>query len=243
MGVSEDGTRLTLPPANVGAAETLKHTRHTIRILFNQHQLPSELLAIPPTDLQQQVAPDALEDGSYKLIFNLANTKPWQFLAIVEHQLIDVWLEEGLDLIGLANDRRWTTLQEVRLVLPRMFSKFLARYGQHKMLAPEGIANYGYWASALWHSLTESELERLPANSLLVEASAPHWIRQGPVTAASATTLQFLPFGAQLGILSSQADYRPSSLSAQVAAVDYAIPRAPAVARGGPTARGTARAG
>jgi hypothetical protein len=197
-------TRLTLPAVrSKDKPPQLNHIRHTIRILFNQHQIPSELLVV----------------GEGKLLFNLVNTKSWQFLAVVEHQLVDVLPETDLTTIHLENDRRWTTVQEVRFILPKAFKNFLNAHQNAQTLDPiQGIdligdAHSGYLGAELRSRLTEldtPELAKLPSTTLLVEASSPHWIKQVPVSGVSPTTLQFLPNGSQLGILSNPQDFEPS---------------------------------
>ncbi|HEY9663800.1 MAG TPA: LamG domain-containing protein, partial [Allocoleopsis sp.] len=75
-----------------------------------------------------------------------------------------------------------------------------------------GRSSFGYWNRQFRQALTDNngELDRLPADMLLVDASAPHWVRKTPVKGASPTTLQFLPNGTQLGILSNPNDYSAS---------------------------------
>ncbi len=197
MSIKSQGnlTKLILPPA-----QALNHIRHTIRILLNQHSITAELLVV----------------GKDELLFQLARNQSWQFLAVVEHQLIDVL--PGTQLT-LENDRRWTTVQEVRLTLPETFRRFLlAQRGISTIDPVEGVdgledANSGYLAAKLRPQLAEGdtpELDKLSADTLLVEASAPHWLRKKAVLGASATTLQFLPNGSQQAILSNLQDYEPS---------------------------------
>ncbi|HAJ62161.1 MAG TPA: hypothetical protein DCP31_25395, partial [Cyanobacteria bacterium UBA8543] len=204
MSIKPEGnlTKLTLPSAltTTGQPQALKHIRHTIRILLNQHLIPAEVLVV----------------GKGELLFQLAKNQSWQFLAVVEHQLIDIL--PGTQLT-LENDRRWTTVQEVRLTLPETFKRFLSAQSNISTTDPvEGInalenANSGYLAAKLRAQLAGGdtpELDKLSADTLLVEASAPHWVRKEAIAPASATTLQFLPNGSQLGILSNPQDYAPS---------------------------------
>lgn len=107
MAYESEALSLTLPPART--TSSLSHIRHSLRVLFNQHEIPS---AIPVV-------------GEGNLLFNFAHDKPWQFLAVVEHQLIDIGVEEGKSIYKGRNDRRWTALQEVRFTSPKTFRKFL----------------------------------------------------------------------------------------------------------------------
>jgi hypothetical protein len=205
MFYDEEKRQLTLPAARPsGDSPALDHVRHTIRVLFNQHELPGGLLV--------------LSQGP--VIFHLAPEKPWQFLAVVEHQLIEVYPDSNLSTFRLQNDRRWTALQEVRLLSPQIFKAFLAyqRESAVNTLDPVrginwiGDANYGYLRGQLRTELEleDPELDKLPLGTLLVEASAPHWIKQTPLAVAGATPLQFLPSGNQAGILSNPQDYGPT---------------------------------
>ncbi|MBE9070779.1 hypothetical protein IQ260_29510, partial [Leptolyngbya cf. ectocarpi LEGE 11479] len=198
-----------LPSLDVGAGlRSLNHRRHTIRILFNQHQIPNALLTI----------------GRGVTLFQFAPSQAWQLLAVVEHQLVDIHASpaqaaERISIERVANDRRWTVVQEVRLTTPDHFRQFLTSLSTGNTLDPgEGIAtlgaaNQGYLSTKLQAMLLSGDspaLNVLPDNTLLVEASAPHWVNQTPVTTTSATTLQFLPNGNQLAILSNPQDYGPS---------------------------------
>ena len=159
----------------------LTHTRHTIRVLFNQHPLPSESLVLSPNE---------------KVFFNIG--QPWQFLAVVEHQLVEVAPVDGWENLNASNDRRWTTLQEVRLVAPQGFLDFLTENR-------DGFLDYGYLAGDL-PTLLEDALDKLPETTLIVEASAPHWVHCEPLSGGRMTTLQFLPNGSQHAILSGLAE-------------------------------------
>lgn len=204
MAFDQAQATLTLPAVrSSGTQPLLPHIRHTMRILFNQCAIPSDLLVV----------------GQNQLLFNLASAQAWQFLAIVEHQLIRVSPTPDLDSQSLEREHRWTALQEVRLFSPPTFKQFLRDIDAKQTLDPvsgtdeiEAVSD-GYLKATLRSLLAEGNqaaLDQLPADTLLVEASAPHWIRQTPVAAASPTTLQFLPNGSQHAILSSPQDYGPS---------------------------------
>jgi hypothetical protein len=265
-GMSLDDTtrELTLPAVRAGG--TLHHARHTLRVLLNQHEVPA----------------DAFEVSSDELIFRLKPGQAWQFLAVVEHQLVDV---DPVDFepahIVIANDRRWTVIQEIRLLAPADFKAFLhelvppadtfapwvenhnyaagdvvsyeseTTHENHvyrcerahlsqwnwnperstffwtqievdprlRTLAPSGRlallgqAVRGYVRTELMQQLAEgsgSALDQLAPGTLLVEASAACWIRQQPLQAGPAQTLQFLPGSTQLAILANEADFAPT---------------------------------
>ena len=213
MAFDAESARLTLPAARADdSAPSLDHARHTIRILLNQHDMPADILVI----------------GEGALLFNLAQDKTWQFLAIVEHQLIDITPGEQFETVTSAQDRRWTVLQEVRLTPPESFRQFLEIGGNMVIDPNDGIGPmsglHGYFREDIRQALTGAggpdSLGQLPPETLLVEASAPHWVRQSPASEANnppvtlpPTTLQFLPNGSQLGILSTPQDYAPSDPS------------------------------
>lgn len=89
---------LELPATTAGA--DLGHLRHVIRVLFDQHTIP----------------PDLPVTGRGHLLFELGN-RPWQFAAMVEHQLAHIAMEGGKP--ALQNAQRWTAMQEVRICTPR----------------------------------------------------------------------------------------------------------------------------
>jgi hypothetical protein len=215
-----DSTRsaLNLPAArnvSAGAQPQFRHTRHTMRILLNQHQIP----------------PDILVTGSGTLLFDMANGRSWQFLAVVEHQLIEVTPNTTLTAVTVAQDRRWTVAQEVRICSPATFKGFLATFntgstpgtsGPLTLDPAEGTkvlgeSHGGYFGTGMRtrlagsaQSSTVPELDRLTPGTLIVEASALHWISQHTVRTFSATVLQYLPNGTQLAALSTPGDFAPS---------------------------------
>jgi len=196
-----DQVRLTLPPAR-GVTTPLSHLRHTVRVLFNQHLVPAEALAA----------------GTDQLLFTLAPGRSWQFLAVVEHQLLQIDPTDDLGTVQRSRSVRWTVVHEVRVLLPTTFRKFLQTLATARTVDPTGgisdlgSISSGYLDSGLRARLTApgGELERLPDDMLLVEASAAHLVTRTPADAASPTALQYLPLGTQLALLSSPRDYAPS---------------------------------
>ncbi len=195
---AEDPMQLRLPAVALDE-QPLPHTRHTIRVLFNQHNIPAEML----------VAGDA------DLIFDFAPGNSWQFLAVVEHQLIDVTPNDrNFSDFTLSKDRRWTALQEVRFVSPDTFADFVRNVDTDAIDREQWVMNYGYLSEDLRDALiNDGALARLKHPTLLVEASAPHWVRMQPLAAnIGMTDLQYLPGGSQNAILSAPEDFFPSGV-------------------------------
>ena len=196
-----------LPAADQNGWRSLSHLRHSLRVLLNQHSLPVEQLAL----------------GAAGQVFKFQGDRPWQLLAVTEHQLLAVFADSD-SAYRLGQTRRWTTTQTVRLMPVGGFRTFLSQSQAQTVdpargSTPLGEASLGLWNSALQAQLLDTAAPALDAAALgeaalgamlMVEASAPHWLRTSPVVAASPTTLQFLPNGSQLGILSNPADYGPS---------------------------------
>ncbi|MEM7130406.1 MAG: hypothetical protein AAF702_29040 [Chloroflexota bacterium] len=182
------------------------HTHHTIRVLLNQQQLPSKIV--------RRSDPQDAEDGealpsSASSIFTLNAQHSWQFLAVVEHQLLGSKLTAPSDTddelvplpasIELVSERRWTALQEIRLLLPQTYAEFLEEEDAPIFDLVNGIAPrwslYGHFQSAWASRLTASDgadsLAALSADMLLVEASAPHWIRNQSVEELLAEQIDF----------------------------------------------------
>jgi hypothetical protein len=203
MTVGSTSAELALPA--VRGTAPLDHLRHTVRILFDQHAIP----------------PGTLETSPGDLLFQLAPGKAWQFLAVVEHQLLEVLPGAAFTSPTLRNDRRWVVVQEVRFLAP---SSLMAQLLQQevdalRLQAPAGGtallggAAYGYLGSGMRNLLakgTTPALAALAAGTLIVEASAVHWLKELPATASASTALQYLPSGMQLAALSRPEDYAPA---------------------------------
>ncbi len=204
----ENDTTLKLPALRPeGDAPPLNHLRHSMRVLFNQHEPPMKALAA----------------GAGNVLFDFADGQSWQFQAVVEHQLIEVETgaaNQPLAIKALRNDRRWTAAQEIRLMRPEKFSALLASFEQKNFVTLDGsrelaataltLANQGAQRGELIHFLRTGargdEFARLQ-QTLLVEASAPHWVRVKENTAGQFTNLQYLPRGTQRAILSTPSDF------------------------------------
>ncbi|QXJ25681.1 LamG domain-containing protein [Actinomadura graeca] len=194
--------RITLPAARAAGPPPLTHMRHTIRVLLNQHELPGSVLT----------------GAEGPLLFTFAQGQSWQTLALVEHQLVEVTPASDASGGTLGREARWTAVQEVRLLAPQRAAQFLRAMAALKTtdpvegVSPLGSVSAGYLGAGLSALLADSgaALDALPRDTLLIEASAHHLIRQTPVAESVATTLQFLPTGSQGALLSSPADYAPS---------------------------------
>ena len=198
LAMSHADGSLQLPDLRV--APSLDHMRHTVRVLLNQHEIP----------------PQALVVGEGPLLFALGGRQAWQFLAVVEHQLIDAYAQPSAPgdsraawEVTYRDDRRWTALQEVRWAGPRAFKAFLDQLGDGKLVNSDGTdASAAAYFDPRFRSLLADEgLQRLPHDVILVEASAPHWIKCAKTNRTSATALQYLPFGVQAAILSGPDEY------------------------------------
>jgi hypothetical protein len=202
---AESDRTLTLPAARgPNAASPLRHTRHTMRVLLNQQALDPALLA----------------PGPGQLLFQLAPGQTWQFLAVVEHQLLDLLptAAPGDAVAERGPQQRWTALQEVRILPRSSLIAFLETYGAVAARAFDPASGINTLSAAVDGSLRAGlrerlvdALDKLPDDTLLVEASAPHWISKRVLNDARPTTLQFLPGGSQHGILSGPQDYAPSA--------------------------------
>lgn len=198
----------TLPAVRpeTGSPQPLRHIRHTIRVLFNQHAVPRDVLGVtrPANHL-----------------FDFARDKAWQTIAVAEHQLVEIEMNARAEskprAIAMKGERRWTAVQEVRLVGPKKFHDFLQLLnGPTETSSPlenEGKtvpikeANAGYNREALLKKLiNDRDAEKLSA-SLLVEASAPLWIAMHDTKADALTNLQYLPGATQRAILSVPLDF------------------------------------
>lgn len=140
----QQGTALMLPGLD---DNLMDHTRHTIRVLLNQHEVPQTGI-VAGTSLAR--------------LYDFAPDAPWQFLAVVEHQLIDVLEEEdasapasGATVLNAANDRRWTALQEVRLIPPPAFDAFLSDQDGTAVYDP--VSRAARQIDAGWHAETERQ--------------------------------------------------------------------------------------
>jgi hypothetical protein len=207
LGMTPGATTATLTLPAARASGSLEHLRHTIRILFDQHVIPTGVFD-----------PSASAD----LVFQLGAAKGWNFLAVVEHQLVEVKPGATFTAPTLQNDRRWVAVQEVRLLSPASLKADLLaiKVDALKLQNPVGTTTlagdtaYGYLGTGLRALLAEGTtpaLDGLAPGTLLVEASAVHWLKELPLTAVSSPVpLQYLPGGTQLASLSRPEDYAPT---------------------------------
>jgi len=201
LGITYDAAtgKVELPPAR-GAGEAGGHTRHTMRVLLNQLGVDDDVVA---------PAPGAV-------LFQLLPGKTWRFLAVVEHQFLELTPTVGDYVRG--GERRWSVVQELRVTHPADLRRDLDLFGQALAVDPvRGIAPIGEHGRGLFQPETRAllglALDRLAVeapDTLIVEASAAHWVNTAPAAPARPTALQFLPGGSQHGILSDLDDFGPS---------------------------------
>lgn len=209
-----------LPPARLTGANqpTLDHVRHTLRVLFNQHEVPFEVL----------------DAGAETALFDFKTGGAWQFISVVEHQLARINYNPPLQenppvpaAISAANDWRWTAVQEVRLIAPQKFSDFLAPFfaaqPSEQILGTfptdddidldtrelsRVSAGYLYKPFLRLLKLKEAANELLKLNeTLLVEAGTIFKIINEPNNSSDFTNLQYLPSFIQRAILSIPEDF------------------------------------
>jgi outer membrane protein OmpA-like peptidoglycan-associated protein len=215
---SVNAATFTLPAARHRFPDlrpALHHWRHTARLLFNQHEVPQGLLVA----------------GEDNLLFTFREPQKnaWQLLAVVEHQLLEARVndpkEPSLQVKELKNERRWTAVQEVRLFAPAKFVELMKelRDGEYQTLDPRERfrlkplirTNRGYQREELIALLLgDSGLEKL-RETLLVDASAPHWLRVDGDLQGQFTNLQYLARGAQRALLSAPEDFASRAETAQ----------------------------
>jgi|GEM_PF-976606 len=110
-----------------------RHLRHSMRILLNQHKIPADILTEPV---------DSAENG---ILFTLSQDKSWQFLAVVEHQMIELDMPLALgelhDSDFIPRQYRWTAVQEVRWMSPRRYRQHLLfTLGKLNAVEPDAFA-------------------------------------------------------------------------------------------------------
>ncbi len=216
-----------------GNAGDLNHIRHTLRILFNQHEIDSK----------------ALTAGSGIVLFNFKDDAAWQFLAVVEHRLVDVGFRNLSTPLEQSNDRRWTAIQEIRFASPSKFSSYIRYFFDKENKPRKKIysalvgspskqenednsdplevlsidAHEFSRISAAFHykpfiekllaeTAGQNEITKLN-NAILVEASAIQKILNSSNSSNEPLNLQYLPGGIQRAILSVPEDYAMPSIT------------------------------
>jgi hypothetical protein len=187
----------------------LRHLRHTVRVLFNQHTAPAE----------------QLETSSQEFVFlKVKSGQVWTALATVEHQFVQVGLpESGEPRMG--GDARFTMVQEVRFCSPDTFADKLRALRNFNTLnlgfplAPTDmlidkvpVCMRGYLTDEMIERLTGNggALESL-SNAMLVEASAPAFLHRTAAERISQTNLSYLPSGTTRAMPTVLADYQSAS--------------------------------
>lgn len=190
--------QILLPAAKPNTTK-LNHLRHSLRVLFNQHELTAGLLTAV---------------NSPELLLNFKSETAWQFLAIVEHQLADISQDQKS---RIESERRWTVAQEVRFAHPDLLSKKLEQFDDLKTTHPAkheagtkkiDDVNFGYQRKEVIELLRRdgNQVKKL-TETLIVEASAIHWILPEEIAENGFTNLQYLPDLTQQALLSSPNDF------------------------------------
>jgi outer membrane protein OmpA-like peptidoglycan-associated protein len=192
-------------PKRDGSADGWRHFRHTLRVLFNQHELE----------------PKGYAAGSGNVLFRLNNAS-CQFLAAVEHQLSDVSMD-GSSMMKLRRRWRWCAVQEVRFIRPADFSVYLnttASYhhglqpGKHdwdtqSLGAAFQSSHREAWLKELKLGQADDQIALLGEDALFVEASVPLWLKIPDAQSERSptmTALQYLPNAVQTAELAALED-------------------------------------
>lgn len=118
LGLQMDQNNSNLIVPGINGEKAFEHTRHSIRVLLNQHQIPSSILKL--NDLQTR--------KDKMVLFRIDADKTWQFLAITEHQLTPIDAQKALNgslTLSDLSQCRWTALQEIRFLPIERFQKFI----------------------------------------------------------------------------------------------------------------------
>jgi outer membrane protein OmpA-like peptidoglycan-associated protein len=230
---------------------SFNHIRHSLRILLNQHEIDSSVLAT----------------GSGSVLFKFKDNAAWQFLAVTEHRLTDVSFESLSEPIQQGNDRRWTTVQEIRFTSPAKFAGYI-NYFLNKDSGPDRKIFSAFAGSPFKKSNEDAdnpqetlsiephEFSRISAafhykpfieklltetggqneitklgNAILVEASAIQKILNKPNSSNDPVNLQYLPGGVQQGILSVLDDFTMPEIEQGKSRADWALLSLPFLGR------------
>ncbi len=112
LSVDTQSGQMQIPQFDSPDEVALSHWRHCVKAFLNQHELAPEVLVAKPGG---------------QLLFTLSEELSWQVLVVMEHQLAQVDSEKTIILNpdAISNIRRWTTVQELRLVHPQKFKNFI----------------------------------------------------------------------------------------------------------------------
>ncbi len=185
-------------------ADSLDHRRHTLRFLLHQHRLTTGQLQRAAT-------------GSAWL-FGLAEGQA-SFIVVAEHMLADLAFTPGTP-ISRSSTRRLTAVQRLTLIDPETFGEVMDQVSNRKALTyldsglgrkyrliDSGEAHIG-WHNDEVRSMFAADFDHF--SGLLVESSAPLWIRLDhdldPIDPA--IQLQFLPSGRQFAAPSGAEDFK-----------------------------------
>lgn len=189
----------------------LSHWRHTVRILLNQVNVPFQVLG--PVDNPA---------GEPFTMFGFTGDKPFQFLAVVEHQIAEldmqpVSMANPATIRSVPREFRWAATQEVRLAAPNTLAAFWKRFlptaaletprtidttqDRQGLLSPVRRVALGWLREGLLTTMLGSDrdgLTKLASTTVCVEMSAAFYLpravpRALPGKSANFANVQLLP--------------------------------------------------
>ncbi|MBN1482637.1 hypothetical protein EH223_11515 [candidate division KSB1 bacterium] len=196
----DNQNNIEIPQATSGVPD---HIRHSIRILLNQHKIPRSIL---------------ISSGEKSAsVFEFDAEQSWQFPAVVEHRVCHLAFDSQsseITLDHISNDKRWTCVQEVRFLSPKMLQRY---FQQQQTIDAEPVFGMDMNSSLPWSDTLNilPEFEKIFPKGIWIEASAPQWISGKPVKDLGWTTLQYLPGGAQVAVPSAPSHYLPGDPDTQ----------------------------
>jgi hypothetical protein len=193
--------RFVRPPSRGAGGSDFAHLRHSMRFLFEQHVLPSGLLA----------AGGAMDGW----LVNLA--APWSLLAIAQHEIAAIRFDPpNLAPLVIGARHRWTVVQPTRIMNGEAWRQELAELAELTTLAPAApIPTPNHWDKArrklagfLSDPMVRAVASLTTMPPLVVEAGNPLWLRTTPLPAeGGSATIASLPGFATAARLTSEADF------------------------------------
>jgi hypothetical protein len=218
VGNDGDINLVTLPVsrAAAGPPPSLSHVRHAVRVLFNQHTVPAEVVEPSSSD---------------PIFLQIKSGAAWTTRAAVEHQLL--WVDPDNPVVGMADRQaRLTLVQEIRFAAPDAFVTTLGTLNgvntldasrpaldgeradvQSSLVAADRLAVVarGYLGQTMTDRLAGAGGALVnQADLIVVEASVPAYIATAPARVTQPSNLAYLPGGTTRATLSALSDYQTS---------------------------------